>query len=79
MFITLTQPFSVDKLMQAMPCKGCSDTETCQQTVLCLWFGRVQAGDRIATCPQVGYPMAYPKPLSGGLGLVIHRPPVAYL
>ena len=23
--------------------------------------------------------MAYPKPLSGGLGIVIHRPPVGYL
>lgn len=71
--------FSVDNRLQPIPCKVCSDTEGCQQTVLYLWFSRAQAGDRIATCPQGGYPMAYPKPLSGGLGMVIHRPPVGYL
>ena len=71
--------FSVDNRLQPIPCKVFSDAEGCQQTVLDLCFGRAQAGDRIATCPQAGYPMAYPKPLSGGLGTVIHRPPVGYL
>ena len=71
--------FSVDNRLQPISCKVYSDTEGCQQTVLYLWFSRAQAGDRIATCPQAGYPMAYPKPLSVGLGTVIHRPPVGYL
>ena len=71
--------FSVDNRLQPIPCRVYSDTEGCQQSVLYLWFSRAQAGDIIATSQQAGNTMANPKPLSRGLGKVIHRPPVGYL